>query len=211
MLGKKKRCSGCGETRLIKQFSKNRYNQDGYQYQCKTCRKKLDQSDKGKKTKKKYQQSQKGTEVKRRYRLSDKGKRSQRRANTKHKGTEKRKQSNERYEQTEKARQNKRKRKAIRCTKKSQAGGSYTTTEWYNLCEFYDFCCLKCQGQFPFGKLTFDHVKPISKGGTSFIFNAQPLCFSCNASKGNREIDYRKTLPDWINRSGPVWIQDALF
>ena len=30
------------------------------------------------------------------------------------------------------------------------------------------------------------------------------VCKPCNSSKGNREIDYRKLLPNWINRDGPI-------
>ena len=99
----------------------------------------------------------------------------------------------------------------MRRTRKTKTGGIYTTDEWYNLCEFYGFHCLMCHQEFSFNQLTIDHIKPISKGGSSYIWNLQPLCLFCNSSKGNKEIDYRKTLPDWINRDGPVWQQDRLF
>lgn len=83
------------------------------------------------------------------------------------------------------------------------AGGSYTFDEWYNLCEFYEFHCLKCRKIFPFGSLTVDHVKPISKGGTSFIENIQPLCKKCNSSKNDKETDYRKPNPlTFVDRIG---------
>jgi hypothetical protein len=48
-------------------------------------------------------------------------------------------------------------------------------------------------------KLVPDHVLPLSKGGTSFILNIQPLCHAyaagtpagCNNLKGAQFIDYR--------------------
>jgi 5-methylcytosine-specific restriction endonuclease McrA len=86
-----------------------------------------------------------------------------------------------------------------RRTAKTKAGGSYTVGEWKALCEQYDSRCLCC------GKkkaLEFDHVIPVSKGGSSDISNGQPLCRSCNASKGDKTTDYR-TKPGilrWIQR-----------
>jgi len=36
-----------------------------------------------------------------------------------------------------------------------------------------------------------DHVLPVSKGGTSYISNIQPLCQPCNSGKKDKHIDYR--------------------
>lgn len=55
----------------------------------------------------------------------------------------------------------------------------------------YGKICLRCGSK---EKLTVDHIKPISKGGTDDFHNLQPLCESCNQWKADREIDFR-TIP----------------
>lgn len=75
-----------------------------------------------------------------------------------------------------------------RRTRKTGAGGSYTAEEFKALCEQYDNRCLACGEK---KKLEFDHVIPVSKGGSSDISNGQPLCRSCNSKKGTKTIDYR--------------------
>lgn len=72
-----------------------------------------------------------------------------------------------------------------------QAGGSFTAREWKKLCKHYNYTCLCCGRREPEIKLTADHVIPLSKGGTNFIDNIQPLCQSCNSSKYRSIIDYR--------------------
>jgi 5-methylcytosine-specific restriction endonuclease McrA len=47
-----------------------------------------------------------------------------------------------------------------------------------------------CCGR-PDVKLTQDHVVPLARGGSNLIDNIQPLCASCNSSKGTQTIDYR--------------------
>ena len=49
--------------------------------------------------------------------------------------------------------------------------------------------CLCCNRR---RKLTADHVIPVSKGGTSYISNIQPLCQPCNSSKGTKTTDFRE-------------------
>ncbi len=66
--------------------------------------------------------------------------------------------------------------------------GTHTSKEWKELCEKYNNKCLCCKSQT---KLTRDHIVPLSKGGTNYISNIQPLCLSCNSSKKQKIIDYR--------------------
>jgi len=75
-----------------------------------------------------------------------------------------------------------------RRTTKTLAGGSFTPAEWLALCKKYGNRCLCCGKR---RKLTADHVIPVSKGGTSNISNIQPLCKTCNSSKGTKTTDYR--------------------
>ena len=82
-------------------------------------------------------------------------------------------------------------KRARRSTHKTQAGGAFTIREWKALKAHYSYACLCCGRKEPEIKLTADHVIPVSKGGTSNIDNIQPLCLSCNDSKGAKTLDYR--------------------
>jgi|SRR5579871_1043921 len=72
--------------------------------------------------------------------------------------------------------------------RRAAAPGSFTAAEWKAVCERYGSLCLAC-GQD--GPLTVDHVVPLSKGGTNYADNLQPLCLPCNLRKGTRTVDYR--------------------
>jgi len=70
--------------------------------------------------------------------------------------------------------------KARRYAREKGAVGSHTLQEWNSLKELHNQQCAKC------GKkktLTKDHIIPLSKGGTDFIENIQPLCKNCNSKK----------------------------
>lgn len=64
-----------------------------------------------------------------------------------------------------------------------------TPEQWLALCDRYDNRCACCGAQSP---LTVDHVIPVSRGGANTLENAQPLCRSCNSSKGTKKTDYRR-------------------
>lgn len=76
-----------------------------------------------------------------------------------------------------------------RRVRKRQGGGSFSWTEFTDLCNRYGHCCLRCGDRT--SKLTPDHVIPIVCGGSNSIHNIQPLCLVCNISKGSKIIDYR--------------------
>lgn len=79
---------------------------------------------------------------------------------------------------------------------KKNANGSHTQEEWENLKKAYNFTCLKCYKKEPEIKLTEDHIIPLSKSGSNFIENIQPLCGRCNASKFNHDTDFRRITRD---------------
>lgn len=54
--------------------------------------------------------------------------------------------------------------------------------------ELHGSDCLKCGSS---EKIQLDHIKPVFKGGKNEIDNLQPLCKSCNVSKGTKIEDYR--------------------
>lgn len=67
--------------------------------------------------------------------------------------------------------------------------GSFSAAEWRELVEYYNHMCAYClEHEKVVGKLTCDHIIPISRGGTGFISNIAPACRSCNASKGNKTL-----------------------
>lgn len=79
--------------------------------------------------------------------------------------------------------------------KRLDVEGFYTTQEWIALKEQYGNICLRCKRhQSELDRvLEQDHIIPITKGGTNWISNIQPLCRDCNGmgGKGTDIVDYR--------------------
>ena len=80
-----------------------------------------------------------------------------------------------------------------RRARKLASEGSFTTKEWEDLLSKHP-CCPGCGREWsqippPSNResvITRDHIEPISKGGSNYIENIQPLCYSCNSKKGDR-------------------------
>jgi len=85
----------------------------------------------------------------------------------------------------------------IRRALKYNAEGSHTQGEWQLLKKQYGFICPCCKRKESEIKLTEDHIIPLSRGGSDWIENIQPLCVSCNSRKHAKTIKYE---PD-INRA----------
>lgn len=78
--------------------------------------------------------------------------------------------------------------KAIKQGRRSlekNAKGSFTGKEWDKLIKKNEGRCAKCKEK---KKLTVDHIKPLSKGGSNYIENIQPLCIGCNSRKKDKDI-----------------------
>lgn len=85
------------------------------------------------------------------------------------------------YKSTEHGKQVRRISRAMR----RGAAGRFTPTAWAEKLIEHGNRCAHCGAG---GRLEIDHIKPIKLGGTNMIDNVQPLCRSCNSSKGARHV-----------------------
>ena len=74
--------------------------------------------------------------------------------------------------------------------RKLGAVGTHTIGEWELLKKQYGYTCPCCGKSGPSIKLTEDHIVPLSKGGSNYIENIQPLCKSCNSKKHTQTVVY---------------------
>lgn len=70
-------------------------------------------------------------------------------------------------------------RRALR----KNARGSCTRQEVGELLRKYGYSCLYCGEK----ATTLDHIVPLHRGGTNFLWNLAPACRSCNAHKGAKD------------------------
>jgi 5-methylcytosine-specific restriction endonuclease McrA len=100
-----------------------------------------------------------------------------------------------RYRQTIKGKEVNRIGQSKAKAKRLNAEGFHTTQEWIDPKNKYDNRCLCCGRHESELKsvLEEDHVIPLSRSGTNWINNIQPLCEDCNGmgGKGTKSTDFR--------------------
>jgi len=68
--------------------------------------------------------------------------------------------------------------------RRKNAQGNFTINEWLEIRNRSPMCPA-CGRFVECENLTVDHIIPITKGGTNYISNIQPLCALCNSTKNN--------------------------
>jgi 5-methylcytosine-specific restriction endonuclease McrA len=171
-------CSECKIPKLLSEFSKNKTHRDGHQSQYKRCvseyYRDYNTTERGKAVrraaKRRYNVSLKGKDAFAKYVASPKG-----RANiTQYNNSPKRKIGRT----VSVARHRARKKNAAIC--------DFTVAQWKALQEHFDHRCAYC-GRRAKGKLTQDHITPLSQGGNHTLSNIVPACSSCNSKKHTKK------------------------
>jgi hypothetical protein len=70
----------------------------------------------------------------------------------------------------------------------ARALGTHSQDEWQAMVDHFRVC-VRCGITAPLVK---DHIVPLYQGGSDAITNIQPLCRSCNSSKGPDRTDFRR-------------------
>jgi 5-methylcytosine-specific restriction endonuclease McrA len=72
--------------------------------------------------------------------------------------------------------------------KRRGAEGKFTNAEWKAIVNHFSGRCVYCGDK---GKMTVEHIVPLSRGGRNNIQNIVPACLNCNCSKNS------KTVKEW--------------
>lgn len=64
--------------------------------------------------------------------------------------------------------------------------GKFTRADWLALLKEFEHSCAYCGEET---RMTFEHLTPLSRGGTNEKGNIVPACLPCNASKRDRTVE----------------------
>jgi 5-methylcytosine-specific restriction endonuclease McrA len=194
-----KKCTKCGEVKKISEFTKKKRMSDGLDSWCKQCNKEYKQ---------KYRNNpeayEKEKQKHREWCKRNKEHISNYNKNWNSKNQERKRFLKRRWHLKHKEEENKKARERTNQWIKDNpihakelnrryrirqlnSEGNHTNEEWQELLKTCGNRCVNCGTK---GDLTRDHIIPLSKGGADYIENIQPLCKSCNSSKGVNTTDY---------------------
>lgn len=76
-----------------------------------------------------------------------------------------------------------------RRSRKKNAAGECSTQDWADRLEEFGYSCAYClKPESEVGKMTVDHMTPLSRGGSNDVDNLVPCCRSCNSSKNDKTL-----------------------
>lgn len=200
-----KKCSRCDETKPKSEFNKGK-GKDGLMYHCREC---------NRAEKKKYykpptpEQAERHNklraEIRATGRYEEQEKKQRQEYNQRPEVKERKRKFHAKWRDTPERRADARNRtiewaathpeevhqqRYLRNERVKNAEGSYTRKQWLKLVELCGGGCTRCGSHD--GRLTRDHIIPITWGGSNWIFNMQPLCHNCNSvKKALFAADYR--------------------
>jgi len=197
-------CSKCGLEKDISEFYKRKDSIDGYHGVCKECNKKYREENKehikeyNKEYNKKWYEENKEhiKEQRKEYYEENKERIKEYYEENKERIKEYYEDNKEqiaeyfkkyREENPDKCREKERRYRA----RKNNAEGNFSEKEFKQKLIFYHYRCCHCGTDLTKTDYQRDHIQPLSKGGSNYIDNIQPLCEHCNLSKHADWIDYR--------------------
>lgn len=177
-------CTKCGTLKRFEKFNKQKTGKYGVTSKCKECQNKYKRTyyQNNKEYKKKYYENNKDkikeyyqnnkNEIKKYYQNN--------KEHIKEKVKEYQKNNKDKIKENKKIRNHKRR------TLKQNSGGSYTVEQWNESLKYFNNKC--AYSGKPMEQVSVEHIIPITKGGTSYIWNIVPCEAILNYSKQDKDL-----------------------